>query len=198
MTTIPLYSDLPRRRDVSSKEWSAAPMKPPRRSLREDDRGVSEVVGTILILGMTVSLFAAIIIWVTSIPTPQQNTRLELDGQLIPLKDASGNWAGVNITITHRGGEALGFLGTRVYLTITKTSGASQTEVLRTKGTIQWGPNMGAPYGLIDGKDSTWNINERWSITNKTVLPGDKIRATVVDVSRSVILWSEDILGTVG
>jgi len=173
-------------------------MKPPRRSLREDDRGVSEVIGTILILGMTVSLFAAIIVWVTSIPTPPATTHLELDGQLIPLKDASGNWAGVNVTITHRGGESLSFLDTRVYLTITKTSGASQTEILRTKGTINWGPNSGSPYGLIDGKDSTWNINERWSIANKTVLPSDKIRAAVIDVSRSVILWSEDILGPVG
>ncbi len=173
-------------------------MKPIRRYLREDDRGVSEVIGTILILGMTVSLFAAIIIWVTSIPTPTTNVRLELDGALIPLKDTNGNWAGVNVTITHRGGESLGFPETRVYLTITKASGTSQTEVLRTKGTINWGPNLGSPYGLIDGTDSTWNINERWSIANKTVDPTDKIRATVVDISRSVVLWQEDILGPQG
>ena len=173
-------------------------MKPHRHLLREDDRGISEVVGTILILGMTVSLFAAIIVWVTSIPTPQASTRLELDGALIPLKDNSGNWAGVNITITHRGGESMTFFDTRIYITITKASGASRTEVLRTKGTIAWGPNTGSAYGLIDGKDSTWNINERWSITNKTVLPADKIRASVIDVQRSTLLWSEDILGPVG
>ena len=173
-------------------------MKPHRHLLREDDRGISEVVGTILILGMTVSLFAAIIVWVTSIPTPQASTRLELDGALIPLKDNSGNWAGVNITITHRGGESMTFFDTRIYITITKASGASRTEVLRTKGTIAWGPNTGSAYGLIDGKDSTWNINERWSITNKTVLPADKIRASVLDVQRSTLLWSEDILGPVG
>ena len=45
-------------------------MSPPRRILRDDDSGVSEVIGTILILGMTVALFAAIIVWVASIPTP--------------------------------------------------------------------------------------------------------------------------------
>jgi len=108
-------------------------MKPHRHLLREDDLGISEVMGTILILGMTVSLFAAIIVWVTSIPTPQASTRLELDGQLIPLKDNSGNWAGVNITITHRGGESMSFLDTRIYITITKATGVSRTEVLRTK-----------------------------------------------------------------
>src|SRR5438445_1032904 len=90
------------------------------------------------------------------------------------------------------------FFDTRIYITITKASGASRTEVLRTKGTIAWGPNTGSAYGLIDGKDSTWNINERWSITNKTVLPADKIRASVIDVQRSTLLWSEDILGPVG
>src|SRR2546426_415356 len=196
MTTIRLYSVLPRRRAVSS-DRSAGPMKPPRRLRRESD-AVSEVIGTILILGMTVSLFAVIIIWVTSIPTPAANTRLELDGTLIPLKDANNNWAGVNITITHRGGESMNFVDARVYLTITKATGAYTTEILRLKGTIAWGPNAGQPYGLMDGVDNTWNINERWGITNKTVAPTDKINAAVVDITRSIILWSEDILGPAG
>ena len=173
-------------------------MSPPRRMLRDDDSGVSEVIGTILILGMTVALFAAIIVWVASIPPPPTSVRLEVDGQLLPLKDSSGNWAGVNVTITHRGGESLDYIATRVYLRITKLSGAFTTEILRTKGTIAWGPNAGAPYGLIDGNDKTWNINERWSITNKTVLATDKIRADIVDISRSLALWSEEILGPVG
>src|SRR5881296_2193675 len=180
------------------RKRSAAPMSPPRRMLRDDDSGVSEVIGTILILGMTVALFAAIIVWVASIPTPPTSVRLEVDGQLLPLKDSSGNWAGVNVTITHRGGESLDYIATRVYLRITKLSGAFTTEILRTKGTIAWGPNAGAPYGLIDGNDKTWNINERWSITNKTVLATDKVRADIVDVARSLVLWSEDILGPVG
>ncbi len=173
-------------------------MKTPRPALREDRSAVSEVVGTILILGMTVSLFAVIIIWVTSFPTPSAGIRLELDGMLIPIKDQNNNWAGVNITITHRGGESLGYASTRVYLVIEKTSGTRTTEALRLKGTIAWGPNSGSPYGLIDGRDDEWNINERWSITNKTIGPTDKITAEVVDVSRSTVLWSETILGPVG
>src|SRR6266540_5344507 len=104
-------------------------MRPPRRSLRQDRNAVSEVIGTIMILGMTVSLFAVIIIWVASIPTPQASTRLELDGTLIPLKDSNNNWAGVNITITHRSGEAVGYDATRVYLTITKASGLRTVEI---------------------------------------------------------------------
>ena len=173
-------------------------MKPPRLSLRKDRSAVSEVVGTILILAMTVSLFAVIIIWVTSMPTPSAATRIELDGQLIPLRSPTGEWAGVNVTITHRGGEAVGYATTRVYLVFEKASGTRTTEILRLKGTITYGPNAGDPYGLIDGNDNTWNINERWSVVNKTVGPQDKITAEVVDISMSVILWSEQILGPAG
>ena len=173
-------------------------MNPPRRCLRQDRNAVSEVIGTILILGMTVSLFSVIIIWVASIPTPTASTRLELDGTLTPLKTPGGLWDGVNVTIAHRGGEELGYPGTRVYLTITKASGLRTVEILRTKGTVAWGPNAGTPYGLIDGRDNTWSIGERWSITNKTVLATDTIRAAVVDVLKSTILWSEDILGPAG
>src|SRR5207249_10264421 len=147
---------------------------------------------------MTVSLFSVIIIWVASIPTPTASTRLELDGTLTPLKTPGGLWDGVNVTIAHRGGEELGYPGTRVYLTITKASGLRTVEILRTKGTVAWGPNAGTPYGLIDGRDNTWSIGERWSITNKTVAATDTIRAAVVDVLKSTILWSEDILGPAG
>src|SRR5437867_4352725 len=173
-------------------------MNPPRRCLRQDRNAVSEVIGTILILGMTVSLFSVIIIWVASIPPPTASTRLELDGTLTPLKTPGGLWDGVNVTIAHRGGEELGYPGTRVYLTITKASGLRTVEILRTKGTVAWGPNAGTPYGLIDGRDNTWSIGERWSITNKTVAATDTIRAAVVDVLKSTILWSEDILGPAG
>ncbi len=173
-------------------------MKPPLRTLRDDHTAVTEVMGTILILGMTVSLFAVIIIWVTSIPTPTAGVRLELDGQLIPIKDVNNNWAGVNITLTHRGGESLNFFDTRVYLTIQKVSGARTTEILRLRGTIAWGPNLGNPYGLIDGNDNFWNINERWAIVNKTVQPQDRVTAEVIDQATSSVLWNQQILGPVG
>jgi len=82
--------------------------------LRHDDSGVSEVIGTILILAMTVVLFASIIIWVTSIPTPVAGTRLEIDAAFSPIYDGAGNEAGANITLRHQGGESLPFGSTNV------------------------------------------------------------------------------------
>jgi len=50
--------------------------------LREDESAISEVIGTILILAMTVVLFSTIIIWVGSIPTPVAQTRLDVDSKM--------------------------------------------------------------------------------------------------------------------
>src|SRR2546427_449937 len=70
--------------------------------LREDTSGVSEVIGTILILSMTVVLFSVIIIWVGSIPTPVAQSRLDLRSQMDPIYNGAGVEVGVNITLTHQ------------------------------------------------------------------------------------------------
>src|SRR5205823_12475458 len=84
--------------------------------LRDDESGVSEVVGTILILAMTVVLFSSIILWVGSIPTPTTQTRVDLRPSMIPVYDGSGNEIGVNITILHRGVERLNPGPTLIYV----------------------------------------------------------------------------------
>ena len=75
--------------------------------LREDESGISEVVGTILILAMTVVLFSTIIIWVSNIPTPVAQGRLDVASEMDPMYNGAGVEIGVNITLTHQGGEAL-------------------------------------------------------------------------------------------
>src|SRR3989304_6223267 len=97
------------------------------------DSGVSEVIGTILILAMTVVLFASIILWVSSIPSPEASTRLDMDGNLIPIYDA-GVWSGANITIQHRGGESLASHRTEILLVVER-GGSVDSETLQTTGT---------------------------------------------------------------
>src|SRR5438094_856271 len=58
--------------------------------LREDEAAVSEVIGTILILAMTVVLFSSIIIWVSSIPVPTAQTRLDMESSMTPVDNAAG------------------------------------------------------------------------------------------------------------
>src|SRR3990172_8183520 len=106
--------------------------------------GVSEVIGTILILAMTVVLFATIILWVSAIPTPQASIRIDMDGQLAPIYEKNGNWTGANFTARHRGGETLPGYRTNVFFTV-EQGGSFTTETLNTRGDV-----AGVPYG-IDG-----------------------------------------------
>src|SRR3989449_8803817 len=59
--------------------------------LREDESGISEVIGTILILAMTVVLFSTIIIWVSNIPTPVAQGRLDVASEMDPMYNGSGS-----------------------------------------------------------------------------------------------------------
>src|SRR3990172_10181569 len=98
-------------------------------------KGVSEVVGTILILAMTVVLFASIIVWVSAIPTPQASIRIDMDGALAPFYDTNGVWDGANFTARHRGGETLFGPDTRVFFTV-ESSGLFTAEPLPTRGSV--------------------------------------------------------------
>lgn len=149
------------------------------------ESGVSEVIGTILILGMTVVLFSSIILWVTNFPTPQASLRTEMDGTMTGIFKPDGSWNGVNITVQHRGGEALLDWSTQIYLTVERGSSV-YNDLLHTKGT-----ETGITYGLIDGSDANWDVGERWTYTNYTILATDRVTLTVVDASRSLLAWSE-------
>lgn len=65
-----------------------------------DEGGVSEVMGTILILAITVVLFSVIIIWVGSFPAPTSSVRLTMRGELEGIM-TGGAWTGAVIRITH-------------------------------------------------------------------------------------------------
>src|SRR5947209_19459481 len=84
--------------------------------LREDESGVSEVIGTILILAMTVVLFSTIIIWVTNIPTPTAQSRLDMESTMNAVM-VGGVEVVVSITERHLGGDRLDALATRNYVT---------------------------------------------------------------------------------
>ncbi len=157
--------------------------------LREDESGVSEVVGTILILAMTVVLFSTIIIWVSSIPTPVAQTRLDVQGTLTP-KYVSGIEQGDWINLTHEGGEALQPSTTVIYVQDQKGSGVPTTATLH----LQLYTISATPNGLLDGSDRVWNVGERWSyLSNSSFHVSDKITVTIVDTSRSTVVWTSTL-----
>src|SRR5437879_11220618 len=95
--------------------------------LREDESGISEVVGTILILAMTVVLFSTIIIWVSSIPTPVAQGRLDIASEMDQMYTAAGYEIGVILTLTPQGGEAVQPTPTIIYVTSQRGSNPATT-----------------------------------------------------------------------
>lgn len=161
-----------------------------RRRFSRDNKGVSEVVGTILILLITVVIFSAIFIWVYTIPTPEASTKLQMEGALNPVYD-NGVWDGAYLNITHQGGEKLRDFRTKVYVKVN-----NDVELLNTQGIIGYGPNSGDPYGLRE--DGNWTIQEKWSILNHTIQADDDVEVGVIDSIRGEVLWSSVILGAEG
>src|SRR5437879_262941 len=153
--------------------------------LREDTSGVSEVIGTILILSMTVVLFSVIIIWVGSIPTPVAQSRLDLRSQMDPIYNGAGVEVGVNITLTHQGGEAIAPVPTIIYVTSQRGANPPTTTIFTLHKYNQVLGN-----GLLDGTDSVWDIGERWNYNTPALRSSDAITVTIVDTSKSQVVWS--------
>ena len=163
--------------------------------LREDESGVSEVIGTILILGITVVLFSTIIIWVTSIPTPTTQTRLDMESTLNPVYNAGGTEIGVNVTIRHIGGDKLLALSTRIYVTSQSGSGPLKTDIVTLH---PYNGLLATPSGIVDGTDSNWDAGERWAYKNFTLRSTDSITVTIVDITKSVVQWTSAVNATTG
>ncbi len=173
--------------------------------LRRDESGVSEVVGTILILAMTVVLFSTIIVWVTSIPTPTAQTRVDLLGNLSPVYNAGGVELGDWINVTHQGGESMPSFSTIIYVAVQKPgSGTIATDVARLHlmKTTWLGPSTTCTTctksGMLDGTGSSWSVGQRWSYYSSNLSASDTITITIVDTSRGIVLWTSSLAAPVG
>ncbi|MFQ6013670.1 MAG: type IV pilin, partial [Thermoplasmata archaeon] len=155
-----------------------------------DHRGVSEVIGTILILLITVIIFSSIVLWVFTLPAPRAAGNVGIDGSL-EGRYVAGSWAGAYVNLTHLGGDDLLDGNTRVYLTIDE-----QIHAFRTQGNHFDGVSV-KPYG-VKGPDVQWNIGETWSYENETIPLNAEVSVLVVDVVRGTVVWDQALLGVPG
>jgi len=163
--------------------------------LRDEESGVSEVIGTILILAMTVVLFSSIILWVGSIPTPTTQTRVDIRPTLTPLYDVTGNEIGMNITLLHRGVETLRPAPTIIYVTSQRGTNPPSTD---TETLHKYDPSLGTPSGILDGPDIVWDIGERWAYENFTLRSTDQIGVSIVDIFKNNIVWTAQVTAPAG
>ena len=146
-----------------------------------DSGGVSEIIGTILILGLTVVLFSSIIAFVGRIPPPTKSTSASFVGRVQPFND---NWVGgAEIFITHNGGRSLRAFDAKVILTVNGTSTAYDV----------------ADYGSVSfddfNADGVWNPADVWRITLLTLWPSSIVDASVIDMERNTYVWGSKLRG---
>src|SRR5439155_1215134 len=99
-------------------------------------------------------------------PGALRDPQTEID----PMYNGAGVEIGVNVTLTHQGGEALQTAPTIIYVTSQRGTNAGKTDVQRLH---LYNKLLATPSGIIDGTDTIWNVGERWGYKNFTLRSTD-------------------------
>ena len=146
---------------------------------RWENSGAAEIIGNILILGITVVLFSTLISFVGMMPTPEQNTYTAFSTSFGGY-DSTGSPSYLNITPT--GGDELEVAYTSVYVYVNGVGNQLDfsKSLTNVSGTWRVGQTLSYPLGA-----GTF-----------TIKPGDSIRIMIIDETRNQIVWSaQQIMG---
>ncbi len=115
-----------------------------KRKLVWENKGVSEIIGTILMLAITVVLFSSIIIWIGQIPAPRESFQVDLEASIEPV-DPSDWGLGVDVIVSHQGGVVMIDWFISIVLSVDAYT--------LTKTMANGGPDM---------SDGEWSVGEEW------------------------------------
>lgn len=155
-----------------------APSQP---RLGAPDAGVSEVVGSILMVAITVALAGAMFSVVYgAIPGDGGPRRASLSGSLDP---GDGGWGtgDESFTLTHRGGHGLPADATAIVLEV----GGNETRFA-----VDGDPIDHAEQTAFTADDRNLTIGERWTAPARTIDPLTDVAASVVDRTAQKTIWS--------
>ena len=137
----------------------------------KDAGGVSEIIGNILILLITVVLFTGIMGFVQTMPVPQQVTKVDFAASMIYTG------TGANVTITHEGGAVLPVKTTEVYVEVDTLS---FSYILST--------DPGFHY-------TTWHTGIDWTKSIAGITSTSSVTVRVIDTQEHVVLWVSQLSG---
>ena len=156
------------------------------RALRSK-RGVSEVLGTILILALTVTLFSSIFFFVSTFPKPATQPASQFQGQLYYSFATKGahTWTNVSyVTITHLGGPVIYSFNTAIYV-VSQAHPQNTTTVYTL-----------ASGGLGASNTASWGTGQVWNLS----LAGDHLgipdNITVTVVAGNLVVYRQTLPGT--
>ena len=146
-------------------------------SRRWDRRGVSEIIANLLILGITVTLFSSVLMFVTQMPAPKQEVYTDFSATT-EIQPATGNcW----INVTNQGGQVLSDFRTKIY--ILKDDQAPLA--LNFSDSLV---NIG----------STWDTGEMWAYQLTGVIDSTRLSIMVIDYVSNSMVWSSVLRGEGG
>lgn len=151
------------------------------------DKGVSEIVGTILILAITVVLFSSIMTFVLAMPVPTNTPIADFRADLTVSTNKSGGPAYANLTILHNGGQTLFDYSTYILI---KNGGSGATGGAQKIFYVH--DNITKPASNIVwqiGQIWTFNLNKRFTAPN-LVNSSSKLEIDVVDSQSNSMIWS--------
>jgi FlaG/FlaF family flagellin (archaellin) len=148
-----------------------------KKGLRSDKRGVSEIVGNILILMITVVLFSTIVAYVGTIPVPETTTKADF-AATVSFETAGTTTAA--LTVTHAGGVVLEAARTAVFI---------QAET--TTYYYKLSEDADFPY-------SKWATGLDWSKSFTVSSESTEIIVMVIDLDKSSAVWTSQVSGGSG
>jgi hypothetical protein len=156
------------------------------RALRSK-RGVSEVLGTILILALTVVLFSSIFFFVSTFPKPASQPAYQFQGQLYYGFATKGahTWTNVSyLTVTHLGGPVIYAFNTQFYV-------VSQAHPQNT--TVVYTLSSG---GLGSSNTASWGTGQVWNLSLVADHLGIPDNITVTVVTGGTVVYRQTLPGT--
>ncbi len=137
--------------------------------------GVSEIIGNILILMITVTLFSGIMAFVQQMPVPQQATKADFAAK---VTFGTGGTTAV-LTVTHTGGDSIKAKDciALVEVDAVNTRYNMSNSILGLKGT------------------TTWSTGVVWTVTLTNTTYASMITVTVVDMIKKSAIWSSQVTG---
>jgi len=138
-------------------------------SRKARDDGVSEVVGTLFLLVMTVAFFSVIMLWVYGFDSPDADTYVNLYPAMERIDTMNAS-----VTIVHKGGEPL--IGERVDIILT---------VQNTTYNQLFGPFT---YLNGSGGETDWKVGGEWAKDFDNVPEDANVQLRIIDTERQMVL----------
>lgn len=164
-----------------------------KRRMKWNRKGVSEIIANILILGITVTLFSGIMYFVASMPAPSEHAYADFSSQIktdystTPFKPGVYGYA--NVTLVHKGGEAMKSITCAIYLSANNTNYVLHLSDSNPAIGNTWSAGMTFTYNKTfplgasnNAKNMIWSVmvvnTEKNSLVYQSILQGSAAGTT--------------------